>query len=53
MIEQKGFTQKDLIPFIGSASKRSEVLNHKRRLSMNMVKRLHGGLNIPYDCLLA
>lgn len=53
MMEQKGLTQKDLIPFIGSASKTSEVLNHKRPLSMNMVKRLHGGLNIPYDCLLA
>ena len=53
MMEQKGLTQKDLIRFIGSASKTSEVLNHKRPLSMNMVKRLHGGLNIPYDCLLA
>lgn len=53
MMEQKGLTQKDIIPLIGSASKTSEVLNHKRPLSINMVKRLHSGLNIPYDCLLA
>lgn len=53
MMEQKGLVQKDLVPFIGSASKTSEVLNHKRPLSMNMVKRLHHGLNTPYDCLLA
>ncbi len=53
IMEQRGLSQKDLIPFIGSASKTSEVLNHKRPLSINMVKRLHHGLNIPYDCLLA
>lgn len=52
MMAQKGLQQKDLVPFIGSPSKISEVLNHKRPLSMAMVKRLHNGLAIPYDCLL-
>ena len=31
----------------------AEVLNHKRGLSLPMVKRLHEGLNIPYESLLS
>ncbi len=31
----------------------SEVLNRKRPLSLRMVKRLHDGLKIPYESLLA
>ena len=51
--EQQGLTQKDLEPFIGSSGRVSEVLNHKRGLSLPMVKRLHEGLNIPYESLLS
>ena len=50
---QQGLTQKDLEPFIGTSGRVSEVLNHKRRLSLQMVKRLHDGLHIPYESLLA
>ncbi len=52
-MEQQGLTQKDLVPFIGSSGRVSEVLNHKRSLSLKMVKRLHDGLRIPYESLLA
>jgi HTH-type transcriptional regulator/antitoxin HigA len=52
-MEQQGLTQKDLVPFIGSSGRVSEVLNHKRRLSLQMVKRLHDGLHIPYESLLS
>ena len=52
-MEQQGLTQKDLEPFIGSSGRVSEVLNHKRRLSLQMVKRLHEGLHIPYESLLS
>lgn len=52
-MEQQGLTQKDLEPYIGSSGRVSEVLNHKRRLSLQMVKRLHDGLHIPYESLLA
>ena len=52
-MEQQGLTQKDLEPFIGSSGRVSEVLNHKRRLSLQMVKRLHHGLHIPYESLLS
>ena len=52
-MEQQGLTQKDLEPFIGSSGRVSEVLNHERGLSLPMVKRLHEGLNIPYESLLS
>ena len=52
-MEQQGLNAKDLEPFIGSSGRVSEILNRKRRLSLGMVKRLHDGLNIPYESLLA
>jgi HTH-type transcriptional regulator / antitoxin HigA len=51
-IEQQGLTRKDLIPYLGSSSKVSEVLNRKRPLSLNMIRNLHEGLGIPADILL-
>jgi HTH-type transcriptional regulator/antitoxin HigA len=52
-MEQQGLTQKDLEPFIGSSGRVSEVLNRKRGLSLSMAKKLHDGLNIPYESLLS
>ena len=52
-MEQQGLTPKDLEIYIGSSGRVSEVLNRKRRLSLRMVKRLHEGLNIPYESLLS
>lgn len=52
-LEQQGLTPKDLEPYIGSSGRVSEVLSRKRGLSLRMVKRLHDGLNIPYESLLA
>ena len=52
-MEQEGLVAKDLEPFIGSSGRVSEVLNRKRGLSLRMVKRLHDGLNIPYESLLS
>jgi HTH-type transcriptional regulator/antitoxin HigA len=52
-MEQQGLTQKDLEPYIGSSGRVSEVLNHKRRLSLKMIKRLHDGLHTPYESLLS
>ena len=51
-MDQQGLSQKDLIPFIGSAPKVSEVLNHKRPLSLSMIRKLNTGLKIPLDILL-
>lgn len=52
-MEQQGLTPRDLEPFLGSSGRVSEVLNRKRKLSLTMIKRLHEGLKIPYESLLA
>lgn len=52
-MEQQGLTPRDLEPFIGTSGRVSEVLNRKRKLSLAMIKRLHDGLHIPYESLLA
>jgi HTH-type transcriptional regulator/antitoxin HigA len=52
-MDQQGLTARDLEVFIGSSGRVSEVLNRKRPLSLRMIKRLHHGLNIPYESLLA
>ena len=51
-MEQQGLSQKDLIPYIGTSGRVSEVLSRKRSLSLRMMKRLHDGLNIPYESLM-
>ena len=52
-MEQQGLTARDLEAYIGPSGRVSEVLNRKRPLSLRMVKRLHEGLHIPYESLLA
>lgn len=51
-MDQQGIKQKDLIPFIGSKSKVSEILSGKRELNLNMIRNLHAGLDIPLEVLL-
>ena len=51
-MEQLGLNRNDLVDYIGSKSKVSEVLSGKRPLSLNMIRRLHEGLNIPAEVLL-
>lgn len=51
-MEQAGLKQKDLVPFIGSQSKVSEVLAGKRPLSLSMMRGLASGLGIPAEVLL-
>lgn len=51
-MEQLGLSQQDLVPFIGSRSKVSEVLNRKRSLTLSMMRSLNKGLGISPDILL-
>ncbi len=51
-MEQQGLKQADLVPFIGSRSKVSEVLSRKRSLTLSMMRALHSGLGIPARVLL-
>ena len=51
-MEQGGLSPRDLIPFMGSRAKVSEVLSGKRPLTMQMARALHANLGIPADVLL-
>ena len=51
-MEQQGLKAKDLIPFIGSKSRVSEVLSGERELSKTMIRNLSTGLGIPAEVLL-
>jgi len=51
-MEQQGLRQKDMVPYLGSQSKVSEVLNRRRPLSLTMIRALHEGLGIPAEVLL-
>ena len=51
-MEQAGLTPRDLVPFIGSRAKVSEVLSGKRRITMPMARALHRHLGIPAEALL-
>jgi len=51
-MEQQGLKAKDMIPYIGSAPRVSEVLSGKRRLSLTMIRNLVNGLGIPAEVLL-
>jgi HTH-type transcriptional regulator/antitoxin HigA len=51
-MEQMSLNQQALVPYIGSKSKVSEVINKKRPLSLSMMRALHKGLGIPAEILL-
>jgi HTH-type transcriptional regulator/antitoxin HigA len=51
-MEQTGITRKDLEPLLGGRNRVSEVLNRKRTLSLKQIRRLHDGLNIPFENLI-
>ena len=51
-MDQRGLSRKDLEPYIGSRARVAEVLNHKRSLSLAMIRRLHHGLGIAADVLI-
>lgn len=51
-MDQLGYRQRDLEPIIGHKSHVSEVLNKKRKLSLEMIRKLHVALNIPAEVLI-
>lgn len=52
-MEQENLKQKDLITTLGSASRVSEVLNKKRKLTLEMIRNLHRDLKIPFENLFS
>ena len=51
-MEQLGYNQNDLANIVGLKSRASEILNRKRKLSLEMIRQLHERLNIPTDVLI-
>jgi HTH-type transcriptional regulator / antitoxin HigA len=52
-MEQGGLSVKDLEPFIGKSNRVYEILNRTRPLTLGMIRRLHKGLGIPAEVLIA
>ena len=51
-MEQMGYTQSDLVKIIGLKSRVSEILNKKRKLTLEMIRKIHLALNIPTEILV-
>lgn len=52
-MEQQGLDRRDLEPLIGSRGRVSEVLEHKRPLSITMIRNIHDTLKIPAEVLIS
>lgn len=52
-MEEQGLKRKDMIDYFGSASRVSEVLNRKRPLTLEMIRKIHKGLGISAETLIA
>ena len=51
-MEQMGYNQNDLANIVGLKSRASEILNRKRKLSLEMIRKIHEVLHIPTDVLI-
>jgi len=51
-MDQMGMKQKDLAAVVGSKSRVSEILNGKRKLTLNMIRQLNKTLRIPTEVLV-
>ena len=51
-MEEMEVKQKDLVGVIGGKSRVSEILNRKKKLTVEMIRKLTEFLNIPSDILI-
>ncbi len=51
-MEQLNYDQSDLAKIVGLKSRASEILNKKRKLSLEMIRQLNSKLNIPTAVLI-
>lgn len=51
-MEQMGLKQKDLVEMIGFKSRVSEIMNKKRKLTLEMIRKLNAKLHIPTEILI-
>jgi len=51
-MEQHGLSPADMAPILGTRSRVTEVLKGQRRLTVEMIRRLHDRLGLPADLLI-
>jgi len=51
-MESRGLTRRDLEPYLGSRARVAEVLNRRRALTIEMIRKLHDGLGISAEVLI-
>ena len=51
-MDSRGLSRRDLEPYLGRRARVAEVLNRKRSLSLDMIRRLHAGLGIAAEILI-
>lgn len=52
VMESRGLSRRDIETYIGSRARVSEVLNRRRPLTLEMIRKLHQGLGIPAEVLI-
>jgi HTH-type transcriptional regulator/antitoxin HigA len=51
-LESRGLTRRDLEPYLGSRARVAEILNRRRGLTIEMIRRLHQGLGLSAEILI-
>jgi HTH-type transcriptional regulator/antitoxin HigA len=51
-LESRRLSRRELEPYIGSRARVAEILNRKRALTLDMIRKLHEGLGIPAEVLI-
>lgn len=51
-MESRGLTRRDLEPYLGSRARVAEILNRRRVLTIEMIRKLHEGLGISAEVLI-
>jgi HTH-type transcriptional regulator/antitoxin HigA len=51
-MESRGLRRRDLEPYLGSRARVAEVLNRRRSLTIEMIRKLHAGLGISAEVLI-
>lgn len=52
VMEARGLTRKDLEPFIGPRGRVSDIMNRVRPMTLEMIRRLASGLQLPAEVLI-
>ncbi|SOE01422.1 helix-turn-helix domain-containing protein [Caenispirillum bisanense] len=52
LMEARGLGRRDLEPALGPSGRVSEVLNRRRRLSLDMIRALHDQFDLPAEVLI-